>query len=178
MKHLITLTLVLYVGMTFGQMQQTQISDALLQSIEKDVWIPFMEAYDESNSKKLKSIHSKDIVRVTVDQNQIETGEAYLEHFGGFVESVKQRGGQLGIAFAILTTATNENGTLAYQTGYYRFSAKQAGDKELKVQGYGHFNVGLRKENGTWKIWLDSDARTDISHEDFNTQEIIYELQG
>ena len=178
MKQLITLAVVLSVGMTFGQMQQTEISNAFLQSIENDVWIPFMEAYNESNSKKLKSIHSQDIVRVTVDQNQIETGDAYLDHFGGFVESVKERGGQLGIAFAILTTATNENGTLAYQTGYYRFSSKRADDNQLKVQGYGHFNVGLRKENGAWKIWLDSDARTDITHDDFNSQEIIYELKG
>ncbi|RDY61473.1 YybH family protein [Flagellimonas nanhaiensis] len=177
MKHLITLALVLFAGTVFGQ-QQNQISSTLLQSIEKDVWVPFMEAYNESNSKKLKSIHSKDIVRVTVDHNQIETGEAYLDHFGGFVENVKERGGQLGIAFAILTTATNENGTLAHQTGYYRFSSKGPDDKALKVQGYGHFNVGLKKENGEWKIWLDSDARTDISHDDFNSQEIIYELEG
>ncbi|MEZ4810842.1 MAG: hypothetical protein R2819_10845 [Allomuricauda sp.] len=179
MKHLLISTAVLFFGITFGQQRpQIQVSDEIIASIEKDVWIPFMEAYDESDSKKLKSIHSKNIIRVTLDQNQIEMGESYLEDFGNFVENVKEQGNKIGIAFAILTTALDESEQLAYQTGYYRFISQRPEDKDLVIRGYGKFHVGLKKEGGQWKIWLDSDRRIKLSHEDFKAQKIVYELRN
>ena len=178
MKQLITPLLVLCFVFTHAQQRQSvQVTNEVLQSIKEDVWIPFMEAYDQSDSKKLKSIHTDDIVRVTLDENRIQTGAAYLERFGGFVESVKQRGGKIGIAFAILSTAMDETGQVAYQTGYYRFSSQGKDDNELVARGYGKFSVGLRKEDNQWKIWLDTDEGVNLSHEDFDAQEILYVLK-
>lgn len=148
-----------------------QTSDEIIQEIEKDVWIPFMEAYDESDPEKLKSIHTKDIIRVIMEQGEIKTGESYLGNFADFVAT-----NRVGIAFAILSTSVDPNGELAYQNGYYRFSSKGENDNDLVVRGYGEFNVGLRKENGSWKIWLDSDKHASIFHEEFNTQKIVYKL--
>ena len=148
-----------------------QTSDEILQEIEKDVWLPFMEAYDESDPEKLKSIHTKDIIRVIMEQGEIKTGESYLENFADFVAT-----NRVGIAFVILSTSVDQNGELAYQHGYYRFSSKGNNDDDLVIRGYGEFNVGLRKENGSWKIWLDSDKHASISHEEFNSQKIRYEL--
>ncbi len=178
MKYLTILALSLFFGLTFGQpKQKAEVSKAILESIKKDVWVPFMEAYDQSDSATLKSIHAQDIVRVTLANNTIETGASYLENFGGFVENIKEKGGQLGIAFAILSTAINEEKNMAYQTGYYRLSSKRADDPNLVVRGYGHFSVGLKKMDGKWKIWLDADKRADITHEEFKAQEIIYALK-
>ncbi|MFD2098524.1 nuclear transport factor 2 family protein [Flagellimonas iocasae] len=177
MKQLATLLLLCCFALSYGQRPAKQIPNETLEAIKNDVWIPFMETYDQSDSQKLKSIHSKDIVRVTQDQNQIETGESYLQGFGDFVESVKARGSQLGIAFAILSTAMDDSGELAYQTGYYRFNSKNGDEENLVVRGYGQFSVGLKKENGSWKIWLDSDKHIDLAHEEFNAQEIVYELE-
>lgn len=177
MKRLATLLILLFFGLAFGQQpQQVQISEQILETIKKDVWTPFMESYDESDSAKLKSIHSKNIIRVTIDQNQIEMGESYLENFGNFVENVQKQGNKIRIAFAILTTALDESEQVAYQTGYYRFSSKRSEDKDFVVRGYGKFHVGLKKEGDQWKIWLDSDKRIKLPHEDFNTQKIVYEL--
>ncbi|MDC6364763.1 MULTISPECIES: DUF4440 domain-containing protein [Flavobacteriaceae] len=179
MKQLTSLIFVLFASAAFAQQRQAvEIPQEILKSIAKDVWVPFMESYQQSDSKKLKSVHSKDIVRVTMDNNRIETGEAYLDHFGSFVENVKKQGRQMDIAFALLTTAINEDQTMAYQTGYYRFSSKGPDDENFAVRGYGHFYVGLIKENSQWKLWLDSDGRTNITSEDFNAQETIYELKG
>ncbi|MBO0323129.1 nuclear transport factor 2 family protein [Muricauda sp. CAU 1633] len=177
MKQLTTLLLLCCFALSYGQRPAKQISNETLEAIKNDVWIPFMEAYDQSDSQKLKSIHTEDIVRVTQDQNLIETGESYLTNFGQFVESVKARGSQLGIAFAILSTAMDDGGELAYQTGYYRFSSRHGEDQDFAVRGYGQFHVGLKKENGSWKIWLDSDKHIDLPHEEFNAQEIVYELE-
>mgnify|MGYP000052716657 CR=1 FL=1 len=176
MKQSITFLLLLFFSVTFGQDPAKSVSSEIMESIKSDVWVPFMESYDELDSQKIKTIHSQDIVRVLVHQNQVETGSTYLDNFAGFIESVKDKGNRIGISFAILTTAVDHIGTIAYQTGYYRFRSYGNGAKNPIFQGYGYFHVGLRKENGTWKIWLDSDNHTDITDEDFNNCEIIYEL--
>ncbi len=175
MKQLLTILLLCCVFSSFGQQKNT-VSTEVTEAIRDDVWIPFMEAYAEFDSDKLKSIHSKDIVRITIDQNQIETGEEYLENFGGFLQHMKQAGNEVAIAFAIQSTAIDESGALAYQTGYYRYSSKRNGEEKLTPRGYGYFNVALKKENETWKLWLDSDKQTDISDEGFQAQKILYEL--
>ncbi|WP_136465753.1 hypothetical protein [Flagellimonas onchidii] len=177
MKQATTLLLLFISFIAFAQ-EKKVISSELINAIKKDVWVPFMQSYATLDSEMLKSIHSSDIVRITIDQNEIETGEAYIDHFGGFLEIVKERGSQVAIAFSISSTATNENETVAYQTGYYRLSSKRKDDKEMLIRAYGAFQVGLRKENDTWKIWLDSDKNADISHDYFNQQQIIYELAG
>lgn len=177
MKQLTAIVLFCTFVLSYGQRPPKDIPQETLEAIKTEVWIPFMEAYDQSDSQKLKSIHTQDIFRVTQDQNQVETGESYLEEFGNFVKTVKARGSQIGIAFAIRSTALKDAGDMAYQTGYYRFSSKRGDDEDLVIRGYGEFNVGLRKENGTWKIWLDADKRIQLSPEDFNAQEIVYELE-
>ncbi|MER3317083.1 MAG: hypothetical protein RIB79_02205 [Allomuricauda sp.] len=161
----------------FGQSSPKQVPSEIMEAIKNDVWIPFMKAYDQLDSQKIKSIHTQDIVRVTISQNNIESGSNYLEGFGGFLDSVKNTGDHLDIAFAILTSAINSTEDVAYQTGYYRLSRYDTTDAEPQYVGYGFFNVGLRKENGTWKIWLDSDSRTDISKDEFESSKIVYELE-
>ncbi len=177
MKQLITSLFLLCSILSFGQKDNT-VSKEIVDAIKQDVWIPFMESYVELNPNKLKSIHSQEIVRVTIDQNEIKSGESYLEHFGGFLVNVKQRGSKVGIAFAILSTAIDKSEEMAYQTGYYRFSSQGKKDDEMVVRGYGYFNVGLKLEDGIWKIWLDSDKKSDISHSDFSKLKTLYEIEG
>lgn len=134
-----------------------------------------MQAYRDTDAEKLKSIHTWDIMRITIDDNSIETGATYLENFGGFIESIGKSDREVAIAFSILSTAVDEH--LAYQTGYYRFSSKEKGEEEFTVRGYGFFNVALRNEVGTWKISMDSDKRADIDEEEFRRGGMVYELE-
>lgn len=175
MKQALTILFLCCAFSSFGQQKNT-VSNEVIEAIRDDIWIPFMESYEELNPDKLKSVHSKDIVRIRIEQNQIETGEKYLKRFGSFLQRTKQDSGKTAIAFAILSTAIDESTTIAYQTGYYRYSLKRKDEAELSVRGYGYFTVGLKKESGTWKIWIDSDKQTDISEKDFQAQEILYEL--
>lgn len=158
------------------QAQEKEISKEVIQSIEKEVWIPFMESYKDLDSEKLKSIHANDIFRVTTDNNVVKFGLPYLEEFGGFLDQVKANEGQLGIAFSLISTALNDSKDLAYQTGYYEFSSKNKGEQNLTVKGYGHFSVGLRKIDGIWKLFHDVDKRINITKEEFEKQEIVYRL--
>ncbi|MEO0570486.1 MAG: hypothetical protein AAF039_02200 [Bacteroidota bacterium] len=161
-----------------GFSQKKELPGALVEKIKKDVWIPFMEAYAQLDDDKLKSIHDPEIFRVMIDQNTVKTGQTYLNDFGGYLNQVSKNGGGLGIAFALLTTATNSSGDLAYQTGYYEFSSKEKDDSDLVVRGYGHFSVGLKKTEGLWKLFLDADQRIDITLEEFENQEIVYRLDN
>ena len=172
-KELFFTFFLVFQGFLFSQQV---ISEAQLQAIEKDVWIPFMEAYATLNPDKLIQIHTKDIVRITVDANTVESGESYLENFGGFLEQTAQQGGGLGIAFALLSTAINAEGTIAFQTGYYEFSSKSSQEAALKVRGYGQFSVGLRLQDGQWRIFLDADKRVPITFEEFESQARVYRL--
>lgn len=177
MKKSIVIFFCLGIGLCFGQTSPKQIPQEIMEAIKNDVWVPFIEAYDQLDSKKIKSIHTPDIVRVTISQNNVVSGSQYLNEFGGFLDGVKHQGNHLSIAFAIRTTALNFNEDVAYQTGYYRLVRYNSTIAQPQYTGYGFFNVGLRKENGTWKIWLDSDSRTDISDDDFDSSKIIYELK-
>ncbi len=171
MKYSLTAYL-LFVVLAVQAQQRPEVEPVptqILDKIKSDVWIPFMQSYRDLDSDKIKSIHSPDIVRITIDNNKVETGQDYLDNFGGFLESVKSRGGQLGIAFSLRSTAINQSEDVAYQTGYYRFSSKREGENDLQVRGYGHFNVALRKEGGVWKLTLDSDKRVPIDAEEFNS---------
>ena len=159
-----------------GFSQKREVSTAVIEKIKKDVWIPFMEAYAQLDTEKLKSIHDSDIFRVTIDQNTVKTGQSYLNDFGGYLDQIKKNGGGLGIAFAVVTTAIDSSGDLAYQTGYYEFSSKSNEDQNPIVRGYGHFSVALRKTEGLWKLFLDADKRVDITLEEFENQEIVYRL--
>ncbi len=158
--------------------QQKPVNQDVIDSIKNDVWTPFMESYAELDSDKLKSLHTNDIVRILIDQNKIQSGQTYLNDFGGFLEQVEENEGELGIAFAILTTALNGSKDLAYQTGYYEFSSRNDDDQNLVVRGYGHFNVALRKVDGVWKLFMDVDKRVNINLEEFESQEIVYRLDN
>ena len=120
MKQFILASLLLIGGYAYSQQREpAEVSKEVIQSIKTDVWIPFMESYAELNPEKLKGLHSKDIVRIYLSQNLIRTGEPYLERFSSFLDSSKERGDKVAIAFAILSTAVDDDETLAYQTGYY-----------------------------------------------------------
>lgn len=176
MKQLTTTLLLLCLSFSFAQ-KKAEVSDEIVSAIKKDVWIPFMESYNELNSNKLMSIHSRDIVRVTIDDNQIKSGETYLEYYGKFLNIVKDKGGKVAIAFAIASTAIDESEEIAYQTGYYRFSTLSKDGEEMVVRGYGYFNVGLKLEDdNVWRIWLDSDKKAEITDSEFNAHKTVYEI--
>ncbi|NQZ43662.1 MAG: hypothetical protein HRT65_05075 [Flavobacteriaceae bacterium] len=162
--------------LSFCMAQQREIEPSLLAEIESDVWIPFMEAYADLDAAKLKSIHTEDIFRVTLDNNTVRTGIPYLERFGGFLESTKANEGGLGIAFALVSTAVNETKDLVYQTGYYEFSSKNAEEPQPLVRGFGFFTVGIRKTEMGWKLFHDVDKRVDLTREVFEAQSKVYRL--
>ncbi|NKI32407.1 hypothetical protein [Croceivirga thetidis] len=150
----------------------------LISAIKQDIWIPFMEAYRDYDEEKLKSIHTEDILRINIDNNQIRYGAPYLNEFAAFLPRMKQNGDKVGIAFVILTTAFNNTKEIAYQTGYYQFQMQSMEEEAISPRGYGYFHVGLRKEKDVWKIFLDSDKKADLNTAQFKGGNTVYELEN
>ena len=168
--------LLLYFSFTIIHGQENQVSEDIIESIKADVWIPFMEAYRDFDEERLKSIHTANIIRINIDDNKVRTGETYLNEFASFLPRMKDNGDKVGIAFAILTTAVDESKQIAYQTGYYQFLMQAKGEEKRTPRGYGYFHVGLKIDEGKWKIFLDSDKKVDMNPAQFEGKPTLYRI--
>ena len=176
LRHLFIVVLYLVSNNAFSQQPKPlDVDTEIVASIKKDVWIPFMESYRDLDSKKLISIHTPDITRVSVNSNKIESGSVYLENINSFFERVEKMNREMSITFSIISSATTEN--KVYQTGYYIFSSRAKGE-EFKPRGYSSFSVILTKDkdSGTWKIALDADKQVKFTQEEFMNSGTIYKL--
>ena len=133
-----------------------------------------MESYREVDVEKFKSIHAKNVTRVSINMNKIEDRLTYFKSLDSFFLNVKKMKRQMDIKFSILSSATSEN--KVYQTGHFCFSSRGSDTKPFQPRGYGYFNVILIKENGVWKITMDADKQLSISEEEFRGSGVIYEL--
>lgn len=156
------------------QMKPVEVDSLIVASVKKDVWIPFMESYRDLDFKKLESIHSPDITRVSIDLNQIESGAPYLKNVGSFFERIKSLNYQMRITFSIVSSATTEN--RVYQTGYYTIGLRANDQQPFQSRRYSAFSVLLTKQNGSWKISFDSDKEVKLSKEEFTKSGTIYKL--
>ncbi len=155
-KILLGAMLVMCCSNTFAQSEQDKIN--------KDVWYNFMQAYQDLNASLFNYIHTDDVLRIPIDQNQILVGREYkdsnLNMFNLWNErKIKQR-----IQFGF--TNRIQKGDWAYETGIYRLTRYNGYTPE---HHYGKFNVTLKKVNGTWKIYIDADTseKATVSESDF-----------
>ena len=140
----------------FAQTEQT--------AIDKDVWFNFMQAYQDLDAGLFNRIHTDDVIRVPVDGNTMYIGQEYkdrnLENFNRWNgQNLKQK-----IEFSFISRVVK--GNWAYEIGIYKLTRYNGGQSR---SFYGKFNVTLKKEAGTWKIFLDSDTNegNSIGEDDF-----------
>lgn len=160
---------------TMGQeVQPTQSSEELIIQAYNDVWQPFMESYRELNIEKFKSIQAKDLTRVSIDRNSIQSKEVYFSEIEGFFNQFSKANRQLDVRFAILTSAAGNNSV--YQTGYYSVGYRASKSEAFKPMGYGYFTVVLLKQDGVFKIAVDADKQAKITEEEFKNASDIYQM--
>lgn len=53
---------------------------AELCEIEKQVWIPYIKAYNEFDTKAFMALHTIDVIRVKRESSQIMVGTAYRKN--------------------------------------------------------------------------------------------------
>lgn len=147
------LTLIFIATAHLAISQQTDQTD-----INNQVWKPFTKAIMTQDVAGFIAVHSKDVLRAEVDENQIMDYSTYLagmeKSWPGWKESIQKNNSKYTFELRFLTRISN--GNLAYEVGYFK-------NETINVKGekrmyFGKFQVALRKENGTWKILVDSDT--------------------
>lgn len=158
------------------QMQPDKVDSVVVESVKEDIWMPFMESYRDLDTKKFASVYSTDVIRVSPDLNKIESGAEYFENMNSFFERIKSMELQMSISFSILSSATTKD--KVYQTGYYTIGLRKNDNEPSQSTGYSSFNVMLikEKENGSWKISLDTDKQVTLTKEEFMNSGTIYTL--
>lgn len=127
------------------------------KEINDQVWKPFTQAIMSQDVEKFLSVHSKDLVRAERNGKRVLTYDQYKtgmeKNWPLWKETNKKDNVQYTFELRFLERISNE--TQAYEVGYFKNLTIKAGEKR---ESYGQFHVALRKENGVWKILVDSDS--------------------
>ena len=150
MKKLLPLLFTLISLISYSQNAEKEINE--------QVWKPFTQAIMNHNVELFISLHSKDLVRAERDGKRVLSYDQYKtgmeQGWPKWKESNKKNNIQYTFELRFLERISNEN--QAFEVGYFKNeSINPAGEKRI---GYGQFHVTLRKENGVWKILVDSDS--------------------
>jgi ketosteroid isomerase-like protein len=146
MKISIPILVLLLCNTAFGQGEKTEINN--------QVWKVFIESYNTFDVEGFMGVHSKEVIRSPRDGGEIF---GYDESYNRTEKSAtrnKLHKGTRKIELRFSERITKNN--LAYEIGIYKVESIDA-DGHSKFF-YGKFHVVLRKENGEWKILVDSDS--------------------
>ena len=132
--------------------------DANAQTVQSEinnqVWKPFIKSFSEHDADGFMALHSKDLVRSPRDAKTVLNWDQYFEGSKKSAERDKManRKRQIELRF---TERMASNGQ-AIDVGIYKTTYINA-DGTIR-DFYGKFLVVLRKENGVWKILVDTDS--------------------
>jgi len=129
-------------------------TDSLQKEINEQIWKPFIKAFNAGDNESFSAVHSKDVIRVIQDDNQLM---GYAEYFKKIPDSLKAKWGNWKKNIELRFIQRIASADKAFEVGYYKSSTTNIVTGEKRT-GYGKFHVLLRKENGAWKILMDADA--------------------
>ena len=126
----------------------------LQKEINEQVWKPFIQSFNSRDDETFSSVHSKDVVRVLQDNNQVM---GYDQYFKKIPDSLKTKWSEWKRNIELRFIQRIASKDKAFEVGYYKTTSMNTVTGEKRT-GYGKFHVLLRKENGIWKILMDADA--------------------
>ncbi len=129
-------------------------TDSLQNEINEQVWKPFIKAFNNSDDEAFSAVHSKDIIRVVQDNNQVMGYDQYFKKIPDSTKA-KWKDWKKNIELRFIQRIASKG--KAFEVGYYKSTSTNIVSGEKRT-GYGKFHVLLRKENGVWKILMDADA--------------------
>jgi hypothetical protein len=157
-KFVISLVILAIAASGYSQDVQKEIND--------QVWKRFITTFNNYDTDGFMSVHSLDLVRAPRDSKTVLNFEQYKKQSdAGNKQSIQQKTKRT-IELRFLERMANEN--QAFESGIYKTTVINTnGERSF----YGKFHVALRKENGTWKILVDSDSSEGgtIGEKDFAT---------
>lgn len=157
MKGILSLTLLLIAFTVAAQNAQ--------QEINQQVWKPFLKGFNENDTKTFMAVHSKDVIRSSRDSKEVLNWNEYAaqQERGDNADKVAKRKRTLELRF----TERIANNDKAIEVGIYKTSYLNQDGTTRSF--FGRFHVVMRKEQGVWKILVDTDSseKNTISEKDF-----------
>jgi ketosteroid isomerase-like protein len=155
----IIVLLVLELIATDSTAQSTQ------QEINNQVWKPFIETYNNHDTQGFLAVHSKDVIRSPRDSKSVWNWNEYFQRIKQGDDEAKTTGTKRKLELRFTERIANND--LAVDVGIYKATSIESDGKSRAF--YGRFHVALRKENGTWKILVDTDSseRGKVGEKDF-----------
>ena len=127
---------------------------SIQQAINDQVWKPFISTYNNRDTHGFMAIHSKDVVRSPRDAKMVLNWNEYYEQQKRGDDQGKTSGNKRELGLRFTERIANEN--QAMEVGIYKVIITE---KARNIRTfYGRFHVALRKENGIWKILVDTDT--------------------
>ena len=127
---------------------------SFLKELNRDIWLPFMEAYAAGDADKYLALHTADFIRAQGDGQNTNDLAGYSTGVRAGFQRGKEQGGKTTIEFSFFERFSN--GKTASERGIYKCSSTPKTGEPWT--GYGQFHVFSRKENGRWKITVDYDS--------------------
>ncbi|MBX2901801.1 MAG: DUF4440 domain-containing protein [Cyclobacteriaceae bacterium] len=133
--------------------------------INKQVWLPFVAAFNNNQTDAFMALHTKDAIRAPRDGKVVWNWDEYYKAQSEGDQQDKKENRKRTLALRFSERISNHN--LAVEVGIYKTSYVLADGNTQDF--YGRFHVVLRKEKGTWKILVDTDSSEGghISEKDF-----------
>jgi ketosteroid isomerase-like protein len=145
------------------------------REINEQVWTPFIKNFNDHNTQGFMAVHSKDVVRSPRDSKMIWDWNEYNQQQakGDQRAIIENRKHELELRFTERLADMDQ----AIEVGVYRTTYFLPNGKTESY--YGRFHVVLRKENGIWKILVDTDysESNTIDEKDFLAAKPLEALQ-
>jgi ketosteroid isomerase-like protein len=135
------------------------------QDINAQVWKPFIQSFNDRDTKGFMAVHSKDVVRSPRDSRKVWNYDEYYKQQERGDQNEKASGAKRQLELRFTERIANKD--LAIEVGIYKTTMTRSNG--VTASYYGRFHVVLRKENGIWKILVDTDysENNSIDEKDF-----------
>jgi ketosteroid isomerase-like protein len=124
------------------------------KEIDEQIWQPFIYYFNTLDTESFLALHSKDLIRSARDSKSIMSWDQYFESQQQFNTRTKEQGDTPSIELHF--TERIATADRAIDVGVYKTTVTSKNGKSRSF--YGRFHVVLRKENGKWKILVDTDS--------------------
>ncbi len=161
---MLTRRLALFISIVSFQSVSAQ-TDEVQRQINDQVWKAFIQSFNNDDDAGFKSVHSKEIVRVSQDENILF---GYDQYFRTVPDSIKAKRPKRKKTIELRFVQRISGNDKAFEVGYYKTTSTNLSTGKSLIS-YGKFHVLLQKENGVWKILLDADASEGVDETIFQT---------
>lgn len=124
------------------------------REINDQVWKPFIETFNHYKTDQFLALHSKDVFRCSRESKEILNWDQYYQNQKHWDEKAIKEGSKRSLELRF--TERIANAGQAIEVGIYKSTSTNS--KGESQTGYGKFMVVLRKQNGVWRIVVDTDS--------------------